>query len=199
MTKIQCNCGNTIEINVPETYDTAEHPGLFGEICSGTFMSVRCEDCKALLKPEIPARIRDEQYGIDLLYRPENERLPFLSGNLDLPPAERVVFGYPELVEKIIIFTNGLDDRIIEIIKYFYIKKGGPGSDLSVFLDTAAENGLRFRIHGLRNDEIGIADIGNDFYEKIEKDFQEIMKKEDLHEILAPPYVSISKGYIGED
>ena len=93
MTTLQCNCGNKIETTVPETFDTAENPDLFNEILEGTFLSIRCESCNTLLKPEIPVRIRDKQYGIDLLFRPGNERLQFLSGNLELPPADRLVFG----------------------------------------------------------------------------------------------------------
>lgn len=199
MMKIYCNCGNEIETDFPELYNTVEQPDIYRQILDGTFLSVRCKNCDTLLKPEIPVKITDPERKIELLFRPDNERLQFLSGKLDLPAADRVVFGYPELAEMVIILMHDLDDRVVEIIKYFYIKKSGPGADISVFLDTVSDDKLRFRIHGLRSDEIGLVDIGKDFYKKIQNDLKEILKKEDLHEVLAPPYVSINKVYFGEE
>lgn len=199
MKTIQCNCGSEIEVNIPELYSTDTSPDLLQEILEGDFMSVRCDKCESIVKPELPAGIRDEEYGIDIQFQPETKRMPYLSGNVEIPQAERVVFGYPELVEKVLINMKGLKDQVIETIKYFYIQKAGPGSDLTIYLDSVSSAGLTFRIHGLKNDEIGIAEIKHDFYRKIENDLESILAREELEDVLSPPYVSINKVYLGED
>ncbi len=199
MKHIYCNCGNEIQIDFPESFNLAQDPDIVNNILDGSFMSVRCEKCETLVKPEIPARIMDKKRGIDIVFRPDTERIQFLQGSLDLPETERVVFGYHELEEKILIFTNDLHDKAIEIVKYFYIKKAGPGKDLDIYLNAVEETALQFRIHGLKEDEIGITKIGKDFYTTIENDLETIIIKENISEAVTPPYVSIKKIYIDED
>lgn len=199
MNTVNCNCGNKIDVDFPDTYNSATCPNLILEILEGTFMSVQCPSCKTVIKPELPVRIIDESNKINILFRPEEERIQFLTEKLNLPSTDRVTFGYLELAEKVLSFTKGLDDQVVEIIKYFYLKKAGAGSDLTIHLVDADHDNLQFHIHGLKEQEIGIANIGYEFYQRIEEDLQNIVKNEGLHEVLIPPYVSIKKVYLGEE
>lgn len=199
MRTIQCNCGNKIEMEIPECFDTATSPDLLQDILEGRFLSVRCGECDSLIKPELPVRIIDKDRGIDVLFRPDNERIRYFRGELELPRADRIVFGYHELAEKILMYINDLRDTVIEVLKYFYVKRGGPGKDLTVYLDTVTEENLQFRIHGLKNDEIGLANVKKDFYVRIEGEIESVMEKEQLQDTLKPPYVSIKQIYLEED
>lgn len=195
MGTIRCNCGEEVQIDFPETFDTTEHPGLIEEVLNGNFLSVRCAACGNLIKPELPVRLIDKEKGIDIFFLPDKEREKYLAGKLNAPNAERIVFGYRELAEKVYIYSKGLDDRVIETIKYYYLKKGG-GEDIAVYLDTLENETLRFHIHGIREGEIGLTSLNMDFYRKIENDLSSIEGKENLRDVLAPPYVSVKKVYV---
>lgn len=199
MKTIVCNCGEAFETDIPETFDTADHPELLEQLVTGSFLSVACPACGTTVKPELPVRIIDRTLGVDLLFRPDAERDTFLIGRLDLPSAERVVFGYPELAEKVLIYKEKLDDRAIEVIKYFYLQKAGSEQDLTIYLDSTDEDNLHFHIHGLRKDEIGIANIKRQFYSETLRDLNDIVQREEIQEIITPPFVSIKKVYLGED
>jgi len=199
MKTIVCNCGEEFKTDIPESFDAAEHPDLLEQLETGSFLSVPCPACGTIVKPELPVRIIDKSLGMDILFRPDGERDTFLTGRLDLPEAERVVFGYLELAEKVLIYKENLDDRAIEVIKYFYFKKAGSEQDLTIYLDSTDEKNLRFHIHGLRKDEIGIANIKRQFYSDTLRDLNDIVEGEEIQEIITPPFVSIKKVYLGED
>ena len=199
MRKFVCNCGNEIETDFPEVFDARNNPDIFDRILEGTFLSVTCPVCETLVKPELPVRIRDDSQNIDIYFYPDGEREKYLGGKLTTAEADRIVFGYPELVEKVTICLNRLNDMVIETIKYFYLQKGGSKSDISIRLDSVDEANLQFHIHGLKKNEIGVTKIPLDFYKKIENDLASIKKKENLQEIINPPYVSIKKIYIEAD
>jgi hypothetical protein len=196
MRKIVCNCGNEFEADIPEVYDSADHPDILDQILDGTFLSHTCPNCATTLKLELPVRIKDASHMMDVQLFPDAEREKFLGGNLSPPDAGRIVFGYAELVEKVAIYLNKLDDRVIETIKYFYLKRGGGEKDISLKLDSVDGDDLMFHIHGLKEDEIGVVKISLDFYRKIEKDLPDIESDENLQVILTTPYVSVEKVYI---
>ncbi len=194
MRTIRCNCGNEIETDLPDRFDTREDPELLDKIERGDFLNLRCDRCESLLKLEIPVRIVGEDIGMDIFYYPETEREQFLAGKGDFPDtADRIVFGYPELVEKTVIFRNGLNDRIIELIKYFFLRKKGNDQEISIYLDEAGETSLIFRIHGLKKDEVGMTAVDREFYRTVENDFDSILAKEPVEDIVDPPYVSVKK------
>ncbi len=192
---IRCNCGEEISVDFPEVFDTKEYPDLFEEVLEGKFLSVQCSACGTLIKPELPVRLVDKERGVDIFFLPDKEREKYLAGKRDVPEADRIVFGYLELAEKVYIFSNDLNDRVVETIKYYYLKKGG-GEDITVYLDALENEKLRFHIHGLKKDEIGITTLSRNFYEKVETELPSIVQTENLSEVLSPPYVSVKKIYI---
>ena len=193
MRTVHCNCGNEIEADIPETYDVEKNPGLLEGIVRGDFLTLRCDQCGTLLKLELPVRITSSSHDMDLYYLPDSKREQFLGDTEDFPEAKRIVFGYPELVEKALTALHGLDDRVIEILKYFYLRKNPNAENITIYLDEVQETSLLFRIHGLKKDEVGIAKIDRAFYNKIGEELDAIVEKEDLTEVIEPPYVSIKK------
>jgi hypothetical protein len=198
MKSITCTCDNVIEADFKDRYDAEEDDNLLDSILSGDFLTVTCGECGKLLKPEFPVRIIGKNPPLDIYFLPEKERDAVLSGKKSLPEANRIVVGYPELEEKVLAAVSGLDDRVLEVLKFYLLNKIEEEKEVSIYLHEAGENSLRFRIHGLKQDEIGIVPVDRKLYDKVLAQIEELEGSEDLGEVLTPPYVSIHKIYLGE-
>ncbi len=196
---LTCFCENSFEVNFPELIDLEESPETEQAVFDGTFMSFACPHCGKMLKPEFTVRLRDKDRGIDIAFLPESERDHYLSGKSTPPDGERIVIGYKELKEKLAVFSRSLDDRIIEIIKLQLLQKAGKNSDIQIYFDSLENEQLTFYIHGLKQDEIGVAKIPEKLYRKIEAELEVMREDPSIQEIMTPPYVSINKVYIGEE
>ena len=83
----------------------------------------------------------------------------------------RIVTSPEELREKIIIFDNGLDDRVIEIAKIFYIGQAKEqGIKVKhIFFDVSSEGKYMFIIFD-ENGETKMASIEKELLEKIREE-----------------------------
>ncbi len=192
MKTIKCYCEKEIEIDIEEQINLAENPEIKDKILDGTFMSFKCGNCGKLLKIELPVRIFDKSSDLDLMMIPEVERDSFLMGQKKYKN-KKIVIGYPELAEKIILLDNNLDDRIIEIIKFYIISKLNTDKDIFLYFNKIENSTLIFHIYGLKADEIGISKIDYGFYKKVEKGLKAKLKEEPFKEILSLPYISVNK------
>jgi len=194
---IHCYCDNSVEIEVPTEVDLAESEGTAIAIREGRFLSVSCPKCGKLLKPEFPVRIIDSSKGIEVFLVPELERGSFLLGRstyaVNDPVRGRIVIGYPELVEKLAIFEAGLDDRAVEVIKYYLSQKVEEDADFDIHFRGREGGKLVFHILGLREDEVGVSSIAFTLYEKVARELPEKIHEEPFDFLLAPPYVSFKK------
>lgn len=201
MKTIHCHCGESFESDFPNDIDLDRHPDLFDDILSGRFMNLICPHCGQELKPEFPVRIIQGSRNLDLFYIPELERSKMLMGKLpySLPEVNRVVIGYPELIEKITIFELDLDDRIIEILKYYLLKPALEIADdekeIRILFKDRTQNELVFHLEGIRDEEIGVTKLPVDTYNKALLNLEETINKEPFSILLTPPYVSLNKIY----
>ncbi len=195
--KIPCYCENMVEIEVPTEVDLAESEEAARAIREGSFLSVTCPKCGKLLKPEFPVRIIDSAKGIEIFLIPELDRASFLLGRskhrVKNSEHGRVVIGYAELVEKLAILDAGLDDRVIEMIKYYLSQKVEDDANLEIYFRGREGEKLVFHILGLREDEVGVSNIAFALYETVERELPEKIQEEPFDFLLAPPYVSFKK------
>lgn len=196
---VTCFCEHTFEVDFPDTFDVQHSPEILTHILNGTFMTFLCPKCGKTLKPEFPCSLIDSSREIEIGFIPEEQRSGYLKGTHPFPALKRVVIGYKELVEKIKIVTSDLDDRIIEIIKfYLYQKAEQEDKNIEIFFhekESSNRNMLVFHIYGLQTDQLGVLNIPFSLYEKNADDFP---NQEPFDEILKPPYISIKKITIGE-
>ncbi len=193
MKQIPCMCETVVEAEFPEEYDMGNDPSVEPSIFEGTFMSVKCPDCGKILKPEFPVRIFDKSRGIDLFMVPELERTAYLRNKITYPQANRVVIGYPELVEKLLLYKEQLDDRIVESIKYLLLTKAESEEDILIYFHARENADLIFHIHGLKADEVGVSKIPHSLYEKVLKEMDSKKNEYPFNKIITPPYVSVNK------
>lgn len=197
--KISCYCDNELEVEVPSTVDLAIAPEKEQEILDGTFLTFRCDRCGKLLKPEFPIRVVDERRGLELFMVPELDRGAFARGKVEYTLHDktrgRVVIGYPELVEKIKITRDGLDDRVIEIIKFYILEKAQAGDSARAYYYANDSDSLELHIYGLREQEVGVSKVPFRIYKQIASELETKATEDPFDSVLEPPYVSIQKTY----
>lgn len=84
---------------------------------------------------------------------------------------KRVVCDHNTLREKAIIFDNGLDDRVVEIIKLMYMANAAkqfPDNPVDAIYMMVMDG--KMSLHFMAKEPMS-CDISSDLYEKISKDF----------------------------
>lgn len=186
-----CICEHLMEIEVPEVVDIERDPKVLEQLRKGNFLSVICENCGKTLKPEFPFRATHPSKGIDFYLLPERERNNYLSGSTTFPKADRIVIGFPELLEKLEIFLNDLEDRPVELIKLYLLQKAGK-ENVKLFFHEMEDDRLVFHVHGLRPNEIGVSKVPLSVYEKAKNTILSGDIEKEIKEMITPPYVSVT-------
>jgi len=196
--KIVCMCENEFEIDYPDFIDLSKTPEAEEQMLSGNFISVRCPVCGKELKPEFPFHIVDEKRDIDYFFIPELDRGAFFLGKLkySVATSKRIVIGFRELVEKLNIKKNRLDDRAVEILKFYLFHKAvseNEDNNPDIIFSKLENANLIFHITGLSDEKIAVTKISIDTYKKVELNLNEGEVEEVIEKIIIPPYVSMSK------
>lgn len=193
-----CPCGNEMKVDIQDTRDLSKEPDLERSILSGEFMSFVCDRCGTVHRPEFQVTVTDPRRSFDVLMLPETDRSKYLSGSLTPEAHDRVAVGYAELVEKVRILRDGLDDRVIEIMKFYLLHKAGSNAEPHIYYHEKQDGALQFHIHGLRDGEIGVTRIPFSVYQRIANEMDSRMREEPFSVILEPPYVSVEKIIVEE-
>ena len=197
---IACFCESTFDTEIPESADLVADPGVEEQILSGDFMAVNCPACGKRLTPEFPFRLTGVKGVGEIFLVPETDRAAYVLNTLTYSVGQpgRIVIGFPELAEKVLIFGRNLDDRVIEIMKY-YLLTGAAAPDQEGEQDVSlvyrgAEGGKHlFHIIGMKEGEVGVARLAVELYAKIASDLERRILEEPFHEFCKPPWVSLRK------
>ncbi|HTZ50279.1 MAG TPA: CpXC domain-containing protein [Spirochaetia bacterium] len=205
--RVACFCEATFEADVPSAADLAADPEVGELISSGNFGALTCPACGRRLTPEFPFRLGGVKRFGEIFMVPEADRVSWERGTLDYPlgtPA-RVTVGFPELAEKVLISGLDLDDRVIEIMKYYLLTGSrGPsgveeeedeGPDLDVTIRYRGREGERhlFHIMGMKDDEVGVARLADELYRKIAGSVESRVTEEPFSDFCVPPWVSLRR------
>jgi len=197
--KLVCLCEYEFEQEIPESVDLSREPHVEQDILDGEFLTARCPNCGKLLKPEFPVLIRDPASETTLYLVPELDRGSFYRGAFSYPSGEvtRVVIGYDELVEKFLIKRAGLDDRVVELLKYYILQKAldsdSEEREVRILFYALEHDELVFHAHGLKEGEVGVLRVGRAMAEKAAAQLEDKKRQEPFAQILAGPYVSVNK------
>jgi hypothetical protein len=161
-------------------------------------LSIRCPNCGKVLKPEFPVLIEDPQAENSIFFVPELDRSSYFRGSLaySLREANRVAIGYEELVEKFLLKRHDLDDRVVEIVKYYLLSKimedETGDKELRVLFSRQEGETVLFNVLGLKESEVGILKVPMATLQKIASQLEEKKHQEPFSDILKTPYVSIN-------
>jgi hypothetical protein len=200
--EIICYCEEKFQAEVPDLIDLKSEKEAVDRILSGDFMSVACPKCKKVLKPEFPFRLVDKERKLDLFFIPEMDRVAYFMGKLEYKTGSpaRIVIGYPELVEKALCHKYALDDRVIEALKYYLLKKASESltenQEVSVRFISREADQFTFHIEGIKKDEVGVTGVKTAMYDKVAHDIEKTAAQDPMKAFLTPPYVSVNRIYL---
>lgn len=117
-------------MGIHEFVDVEADPELKEQIMTGELFLVKCPDCGEETLAEYPVMYMDPAKKLNIYMAPgHDEDLLMQLNSLDMPEAEvdndavfRVVESGEELLEKILIFDRGRDDRILELYKAIIVE-----------------------------------------------------------------------------
>ena len=198
---IACFCETTFDAELPVSGDISGDPELEQLILDGSFMSVTCPGCGRRLTPEYPFRLTGVQGLGEIFLVPEADRGAYLRGKLEYESGSpaRIVIGFPELVEKVLVASLGLDDRVIEMMKYYLLTgsasegAGEQETDVGI-LYRGKESGRHiFNIIGMKAGEVGVARLAQELYARIAANVETRVHEDPFSDFCVPPWVSLRR------
>lgn len=198
---IACFCETTFDADLPSSADMSGDPEIEQLILDGSFMSVACPGCGRRLSPEYPFRLTGVKGLGEIFLVPEADRGAWLRGKLEYETGKpsRIVVGFPELVEKVLIASLGLDDRVIEMMKYYLLTGSAPEGageqETDVGIRYRGKEGGRhvFNIVGMKAGEVGVARLAEELYGRIAAGVETRVQEDPFVDFCVPPWVSLRK------
>ena len=180
---VKCpQCGQMSEVTVWNSITVNDSPDLKEDLLSGGINMFRCASCGyAALMPE-PMLYHDSGRKLMISFSPTNEAAvrQQLFDNIRKSSREsgelqkltgynlRFVTDLNELLEKILIFDNELNDKVIELIKLMILSQDIDKSEQRVCRFGKYENGaIEFMIHDHIENRIYTSSVPEETYDRL--------------------------------
>jgi len=182
------DCGKDGEFVIWESLNTQLDPEAKKDLLSGAIFKYECPHCKSvhnvdygMLYHQMEKHImvqysttdENAQEGIETFENMRNQGLEGFPA-MDADYVFRIVRSQNQLREKAFIFDQGLDDRVIEMMKLFmriHLSKANPELEIEeMFLEIAEDGPESFAIR-LADGHWGSTDFAQDMYDSIYNDF----------------------------
>lgn len=186
------NCGFHQEVQYWGSINSDLNPELKARLMEGELNTYTCRQCSEVIQLGVAALYHDMSRGymIYLLHDKEQHRQAEkeLAGFIAMLPNYRfrLVDQEIHLIEKIRIFEDGLDDRIVELIKMLILNQvleAGQPPDLVLYSGLSESEGeptcdfiVRFRDH---SESFQVSK--KDSYEPLQQEFKEGLERDDIN------------------
>lgn len=185
MEKIKCpGCGHEINMEIHEFVDVETDPEYKERIMNGSLFLVRCPECGEETLAEYPVMYMDPSKKLTVYLAPgHDDSLLTQLNSLEMPEAEvdteavlRVVESGEELLEKILIFDGGRDDRVLELYKAIIvenIRDEWPQvrrEDILYFLDEDEDYFIIWNFENLAGEQMTV-NIDDELYDQLKEDY----------------------------
>lgn len=208
--RIQCpQCGHDQEVELYDAVHVSEQPDLKNALFENRLNRVVCEACDANFRIDKPLLYHDADRNILIHWMPDaacsrdeildefdasiEELQSSLPGDMD-PPRVRLVFTRVELVELVFMIEAGMDERVVEYVKYTIHSQNMnriPPDKKQLLLnvqDSTSEE-LLFAVQNVETFELEeVLRYPRESYRSIQKSYKD--KPEDLMELFPGPYIS---------
>lgn len=187
--EIKCpHCGEKIDFVYWESINVTLNPDMKERVLNGEAFRCECPHCNQSFGVEYPTLYHDmdKHFMIHcnpMLMHEETRQMMRTLLQLEMLPdyRQRFTLEQNEMKEKILIFENDLDDRIIEIMKLFIFVQIDAEKEVidneELFLDRYKDGGLCFVL--LKEGKVaGSLDFPQDMYDALKEEFQESLNKE---------------------
>ena len=180
---VKCpECGQMSDVTVWNSITVSDSGDLKKDLLSGKVNMFRCASCGHTALMPTPMLYHDEGRRLMISFSPTND--PVLkqqlfenvqnssrsSGELEklIGYNLRFVTDYNELLEKILIFDNGLNDKAVEVIKLMVLSQDVDKSEQRVCRFGKCENeSIEFMIHDFIENKLYTSSVPMETYDRI--------------------------------
>lgn len=209
---IRCpKCGQSLDAALYESVNVKTDPALKEQLMMNRLNAVTCGQCGLSFRVDKALLYQDPDRQLLIYWLPvpedqiEDGEARFADWLAEMSrilpegihgPSVHLVFNRTELVERIFLKEAGLDERLVEYIKYLiYSKNAGklaPAEKILLFnAQDSTESMLRFVVQDARTRQFESAlDYGRDAYRALAETFGTDDKSADLLELFPGPYVN---------
>lgn len=132
-TTLTCpHCHQAFDATVDRTIDAETDSDLLRLILKGTYGQTTCPHCLTKLYADTPLTVTDREHGTTLEFTATTdpivvqrtaEHLMATIAERSANQQYRLVMHFDDLREKLIMLKSGLDDRVVEVMKFAAAKK----------------------------------------------------------------------------
>lgn len=132
-TTLTCpHCHQAFDATVDRTIDAETDSDLLRLILEGTYGQTTCPHCLTKLYADTPLTVSDREHGTTLEFTATTdpivvqrtaEHLMATIAERSANQQYRLVMHFDDLREKLIMLKSGLDDRVVEVMKFAAAKK----------------------------------------------------------------------------
>lgn len=218
--KIACpHCGTEQDVDIYESVNVHEEPRLRELLLNGKLNSTTCEKCNLSFRLDSVLLYHDSERGIMVHCIPapdsthaalQKEFCSSMQSAEEMlpddvePPPVHLVFSRAELIERICLLEMGLDERVLEYVKYLiYIRNSDSLDPLEIRLllnpKDSTEDKLYFVTQDLETGKlVGMLEYDRDAYDALEQMFDDDNTTPNLLELFPGPYISAREVFINE-
>ena len=187
--QIKCpRCANLSEMTVWQSITVSDSPDLKEDLLRGNVNIFRCASCGQTALVPNPVLYNDSDKKLMISFSPcEDEvtkaqlfanikRSSHDSGELEnLEDYDlRFVSGYNDFLEKILIFDNGLHDKVIEVIKLLVLMQDSDKMDQRICIFGKAENGeIEFMVQDKKEGSLYISRVPMQTYDVVKEQLRQ--------------------------
>ncbi|MEE1350799.1 MAG: CpXC domain-containing protein [Clostridia bacterium] len=186
---VKCpKCSQMSDVTVWSSITASDSEDLKGELLSGKLNMFSCPSCEYKALMPHPMLYHDEQRKLMISFSPTTDPLVKERSFEDIKEASRTsgeleklegynlrfITDYNELLEKILIFDNDLNDKTIEVIKLMILSQDADKSEQRTCrFGKKCEDGIEFMIHDFIENQIFTSTVPISSYDTVHKNLLE--------------------------
>ena len=204
-------CGHEMKVALYDAVNVQAEPGLRDALMENRLNAVHCDACRFVFRVDKPLLYNDpgrnvlvywfptseEQYddGVGKFQETVSQMSSLIPDDLHMPEIH-LVFSRTELVERVFLLEAGLDERIIEYVKYMIYMKNieriNPAERALLFnAEDSTEEMLVFVVQDLSTRKLlSIIEYSRQAYKGMCEMFDQDEQTATLLELFPGPYIS---------
>ena len=208
--RLNCACGHEFDALLWDSINVTEQQELKSRLLNGEINQIQCEKCKkrSYIEKHLLYHDVDKKLWVQMFPRSDRSKWQELEeehkedlkkNSISKKYFFRLAFGQDELLEKVRIFDNGLDDRILELLKLKILEQDEAMKDISdaelTFSQYHVEDGeIHFKMASLEKNLSQTLVIPFEHYEEIEESQEHVSGENPATQTVCHGmYVSVNK------
>lgn len=209
---IRCpQCGLEQVVELVDALDATANPSARDRLMANTLNRVACADCAYEFRVDKPLLYRDAARGFIVCLYPVGldrieEGTKYFRSVLDhlaaawegaiQKPSMHLVFSRVELIERIFLLEAGMDERLLEYVKYMIYSKNNAKVNarkqrILFNAQDSTEDQLCFVVQNVETNQFeGVLQYGREAYRALQEMFDRDEQTPSLMELFPGPYIS---------